>query len=476
MSKQNKALGFLQRLGKSLMTPIAALPVAGLMLRLGQPDVWKFTGALPNGIPWMAAAGGALFDNLALIFAIGIAVGLADENNGVAGLASTIGYLVLTTVAKSFNKDINMGVLAGIYAGILGALLYNKYKAVKLPDFLGFFGGRRFVPIVTSFWMLLSGVILGYVWPLIQGRIDTFGNMLANAGALGALIYGILNRALLPFGLHHVLNSLFWFQFGTFKNAAGKVVTGDLNRFFALDPNAGTYMTGFFPIMMFALPAACFAMISAAKKQNRKAVSGMLLGIAFTAFLTGITEPIEFTFMFIAPVLYGIHAVLTGISLALTSALGIKMGFGFSAGAIDAILNWNISTKPLLLVFIGLGFAVIYYFLFLFFIRKFNIQTPGREENDGILYEAKSLGNSDLDVKGAEVLEAIGGKTNITSMDACVTRIRLTVKDGSLIDQPRLKQLGASGVMKLDSNNYQIVVGTVADPLVSHMKSIMKKI
>jgi PTS system N-acetylglucosamine-specific IIC component len=475
MAKQNKTLAFLQKLGKSLMTPIAALPVAGLMLRLGQADVWAPLGILPNGIPWMAAAGDALFGNLALIFAIGIAVGLADENNGVAGLAAVIGYLVLTTVAKTFNEDINMGVLAGIYSGIIGAMLYNKYKAIKLPDFLGFFGGRRFVPILTSFWMLISGVVLGYVWPIIQNSIDAFGNMLANAGALGAFFYGILNRALIPFGLHHVLNSLFWFQFGTFKNAAGKVITGDLNRFFALDPNAGTYMTGFFPIMMFALPAACFAMISVARKENKKAVSGMLLGIAFTAFLTGITEPIEFTFMFIAPVLYGIHALLTGVSMALTSALGIKMGFGFSAGAIDAILNWNISTKPFLLLLIGLIFAVIYYFLFIFFIKKFNIQTPGREENDGIVHESKSLGNSDLDVKAAEILEAIGNKSNITSIDACVTRIRLTVKDGSLINEARLKQLGASGVMKLDSNNYQIVVGTVADPLVSHMKSLMKK-
>lgn len=475
MAKSNKALGFLQKLGKSLMTPIAALPVASLMLRLGQADVWEPMGILPNGIPWMAAAGGALFDNLALIFAIGIAVGLADENNGVAGLASTIGFLVLTTVAKSFDETINMGVLAGIYSGILGALLYNKYKAIKLPDFLGFFGGRRFVPILTSFWMLISGVILGYVWPLIQGGIDSFGNMLANAGVIGSFIYGIANRALIPFGLHHVLNSLFWFQFGTFKDAAGKIITGDLNRFFVLDPIAGTYMTGFFPIMMFALPAACFAMISAARKQNRKAVSGMLFGIAFTAFLTGVTEPIEFTFMFIAPVLYGLHALLTGLSFAVTSALGIKSGFGFSASAIDLALNWRISTNPLLLVLVGLIFAVIYYFLFLFFIKKFNIQTPGREENDGILYESKSLGNSDLDVKAAEVLEAIGNKTNITSIDACVTRIRLTVKDGSLINQTRLKQLGASGVMKLDQYNYQIVVGTVADPLVSHMKSLMKK-
>ena len=479
MAKQNKVLGFLQKLGKSLMTPIAALPAAGLMLRLGQPDVWAHQHViyLPTGIPWMAAAGGALFENLALIFAIGIAVGLAEENNGVAGLAGAIGYLVLTAVAKSFDKTIDMGVLAGIYAGILGGYLYNKYKAIRLPDFLGFFGGRRFVPIVTSILMLLSGVVAGFIWPHIQTAISAFGNMLAGAGAIGAFFFGVFNRALLPVGLHHVLNSLFWFQFGDFTNAAGKIIHGDLNRFFALDPHAGTYMTGFFPIMMFGLPAACIAMISAAKKENRKAVTGMLLGLAFTSFLTGITEPIEFTFMFIAPVLYGIHAVLTGVSLALTSYLGIKTGFTFSAGAIDAGLNWGISTKPLLLIGIGLIFAVAYYFIFLFFIKKFNVPTPGREE-DGVLYESTSTNkvsrNSDLDVKAAGILEAIGTKSNITSLDACVTRIRLTVKDGDLINQAKLKQLGASGVMKLDANNFQIVVGTMADPLVSHIKTIIK--
>lgn len=477
MAKQNKVLGFLQKLGKSLMTPIAALPAAALMLRLGQPDVWAHVSALPTGIPWMAAAGGALFDNLALLFAIGIAVGLADENNGVAGLAGAIGYLVLNAVAKSFDKTIDMGVLAGIFSGILGGQLYNKYHAIRLPDFLGFFGGRRFVPIVTSFWMLVTGVAMGFIWPHIQAGINSFGNMLSNAGPIGAFFFGVFNRGLLPIGLHHVLNTLFWFQFGSFTNAAGKVIHGDIFRFLALDPTAGTYTTGFFPIMMFGLPAACLAMISAAKKENRKAVTGMLLGIAFTSFLTGITEPIEFTFMFIAPVLYGIHALLTGASLAITSALGIHAGFGFSAGATDMILNWNISTKPVLLVIVGLIFALIYYFVFLFFIKKFNVPTPGRED-DGVLYESTStktgVGNSDLDVRAAGILEAIGTKTNITSLDACVTRIRLTVKDGSLIDQAKLKQLGSSGVMKLDANNYQIVVGTMADPLVSHMKTIIK--
>lgn len=474
MAKNNKILGFLQKLGKALMTPVAALPAAALLLRLGQPDIWAWTGTLPNGIPWMSSAGGSIFDNLPLLFAIGIAVGLAEENNGVAGLAATIGYFVLTKVAVSFNKDINMGVLAGIIAGTLASYLYNKYNSIKVPDFLGFFSGKRFVPIVTSLYALVLGVLAGYVWPLLQNGLNAFGNAVASAGALGSFFFGLLNRLLIPFGLHHVFNSLFWFQFGTFKDSSGKIVTGDLNRFFALDPTAGTFMSGFFPIMMFALPAACLAMITAAKKENKKAVAGMLIGIAVTSFLTGITEPIEFTFMFIAPVLYGIHAVLTGTSLAIATALGVKVGFGFSGGLIDFVLNWGISTKPVLLIVMGLIYAVIYYFIFLFFIKKFNLQTPGREEDISDSSEQKST-KSSLEDKAVQILQAIGNKENIEAIDACITRIRLTVKNGEKIDENRLKQLGANGIMKLDNKNYQIIVGTVADPLVTHIKAIMKR-
>lgn len=462
----NKTLANAQRLGKALMTPVAVLPAASLLLRLGQPDVFN--------LPWMAAAGDALFSNLALIFAIGIAIGLAEENNGVAGLAAAVGYLVLTKVAVTFNKDINMGVLAGILVGILAGYLYNRFKATKLPDFLGFFGGKRLVPILTSFATLGLGVFMGYVWPLLQNGINSVGNTIATSGTIGAFFYGLLNRLLLPFGLHHVLNTLVWFQFGTFTNAAGKVATGDIGRFFAHDPTAGTFMTGFFPIMMFALPAACLAMIATAKKQNRKMVTGMLLGIAFTSFLTGITEPIEFTFMFLAPVLFLIHAILTGTALALTAALGIKTGFGFSAGLIDYVLNLGISTKPLLLIPIGLAYGALYYFVFVFFIKKFNLPTPGRVEDEEVK-TLSGLSNADLTGKAAEILLAIGSKENIKVIDACVTRIRLTVNDPAKIDETRLKQLGAAGVMKMGSNNFQIVVGTVADPLVTHIKSLMKK-
>lgn len=460
-----KTLGWLQKLGKSLMVPVAVLPAAGLLLRLGQPDVLNWA--------WMAAAGDAIFSNLPLIFAIGIAVGFAEENNGVAAIAAIVGYFVMTKVAVSINKDINMGVLAGIITGILSGELYNKYKATKLPDFLGFFGGRRFVPIITSFASLILGVVSGFVWPVIQNGINWFGNAVSGLGAVGTFFYGLLNRLLIPFGLHHVVNTLFWFQLGSYTDSAGKVVNGDLSRFFAGDPTAGSFMTGFFPIMMFALPAACVAMIVTAKKANRKAVTGMLLGVAFTSFLTGITEPIEFVFMFLAPVLYGIHAILTGISGAVVYLLGIKDGFSFSAGAIDYVINYNIATSPLMLILVGLVFAVIYYFIFVFFIKKFNLPTPGRLD-DEMSATLAGLSNAELKVKAAEILEAIGGKENVSSLDACITRIRLTAVDGAGIDEAKLKQIGASAVMKMGANNFQIVVGTVADPLATHIKSLMK--
>lgn len=475
MAKKGRFLQGLQQLGKSLMTPVAALPAAALLLRLGQADLWKWTSltALENGIPWMASAGSAIFGNLPLIFAIGIAVGFAEGNNGVAAIAASIGYLVLTKVAVSFDKTIDMGVLAGIIIGIMAGKLYNKYKTIKLPDFLGFFGGKRFIPIVTSFYSLILGILCGYVWPLIQNGLTRFGNAVADAGSIGGFVFGLLNRLLIPFGLHHVLNTLFWFQFGEFKDATGNIVKGDLNRFFSLDKTAGPYMTGFFPIMMFALPAACLAMITTAKKENRKAVTGMLLGVALTSFLTGITEPIEFSFMFLSPVLYGTHAVLTGIALAVTNALGIRMGFGFSAGLFDYVLNIGISAKPLLLLLICIIFAILYYFIFVFTIVKLNIPTPGRGEDEAVA-NLSNLSNSEIQRKSLQILEALGGKENIHSIDACITRIRLTAVDSSLVDEGKLKEIGVSAVLKMGDSNYQIIVGTIADIMVTHVKDNMK--
>ena len=362
----------LQKLGKALMLPVAVLPAAALLLRLGASDVLD--------IPFIMQAGAAIFDNLALLFAVGIAVGVAFDGGGAAALAGAVGYFTLTKAVVTINSTINMGVLAGIVSGIVAGMLYNKYHNIKLPDFLGFFGGKRFVPIAASLASIVLALVFGYIWPPIQQAIHGVGEWLLGAGLLGAFTFGTLNRLLLPLGLHHVLNSMVWFVFGEFTNAAGQVVTGDLHRFFAGDPTAGVFMTGFFPIMMFALPAAALAMYTTARSANKKAVSGILLSVALTSFLTGITEPIEFAFMFLAPVLYIAHSLLTGAALALCSMLGVLHGFGFSGGAIDYVLNYGLSTKGWMIIPIGLAFAAVYYFLFVAVIKGMNLLTPGREE------------------------------------------------------------------------------------------------
>lgn len=469
MARKDRFLGALQKMGKALMTPIAVLPAAGLLNRLGAPDVWN--------IPWMMQAGGVIFENLPLIFAIGVSVGIAEENNGISALAATVGYLILTKVAVSFDISINMGVLGGILMGVMSGILYNKYKDIELPQFLGFFGGKRFVPIITSILALALGLLAGYVWPAIQEWLNILGISMGKAGAIGAFGFGVLNRLLIPFGLHHILNAVFWMELGSFETASGIIAKGDIARFFAQDPTAGTYMTGFFPIMMFALPAACLAMITTAKRRKRKAVTGMLIGIAFTSFLTGITEPIEFLFMFLAPGLYLIHCLLTGVSLALATTLGIRMGFNFSAGAIDYGLSFGISSKPLWILPIGLAFGVVYYVIFVFFIKKFNIPTPGRINEDENGHEELSFREtvSGLSTKAKDILNAIGGKKNVEAVDACITRVRLSIKDDSKVNEEKLKKLGITAIMRMGEGNLQIVVGTIADPLVTQMKKILKK-
>lgn len=452
-------LGFLQRLGKALMLPIAVLPAAGLLLRLGQPDLLN--------IPFIAAAGDAVFSNLALIFAIGVAIGFSKDGNGAAALAGTIGYFVLTKGAAAIDKDINMSVLGGIISGVIAGLLYNRYHDIKLPDWLGFFGGRRFVPIVTSLVMLVLALIFGYVWPPIQDGINAVGHWIVGAGAVGVGIFGFLNRLLIPVGLHHVLNSFVWFVFGEYN---GK--TGDLSRFFAGDPDAGIFMAGFFPIMMFGLPAAALAMIAAAKKERRKAVAGALLGVALTSFLTGITEPIEFLFMFLSPLLYVVHAVLTGLSLAVATMLDIHHGFTFSAGAIDFFLNYGIAKKPYLLIVQGLVYAVVYFVVFYFLITKLDLKTPGREEEVEGEFTDSGAAQSGVQYEelAAKYIEALGGKDNLAQIDNCVTRLRLKVKDMAKVNEAELKRLGAKGVLRLNQTDLQVVVGTDVEFLANAMR------
>src|SRR5436309_560653 len=374
----DRVLAALQSIGRSLMPPIAVLPAAALLLRFGQPDLLN--------LPWMAAAGSAVFDNLAMIFAVGIAIGLTG-GEGAAALAGLVGFLVFIGVFKAIipqvngapDPNINMGVLSGILVGLVSAGLYRRFHDIRLPDYLAFFGGKRFVPIITALVALILGAIFGLIWPPVQGVINAVGLGIVGLGPLGTGIYGFLNRLLIPLGLHHVLNFYVWFQLGAYHGPKG-IVNGDLNRYFAGDPTAGNFMAGFFPIMMFGLPAACLAMIRHAKFP--KVAAGILLSAALTSFLTGVTEPIEFAFIFVAPVLFLIHAVLTGTSLAVCTILGIRIGFGFSAGLIDYVLNFGKSntSNPLLLLVVGVVYGVLYYFIFSFFITRFDLGTPGRGE------------------------------------------------------------------------------------------------
>jgi len=454
-------LGKLQKLGKALMLPVAVLPVAGLLLRLGQDDLLN--------VPFISAAGDAIIEQLPLLFAIGVAVGLSFDNAGAAGLAGAVGYFVITEGTGAINEDINMGVLAGIIAGVIAGSLYNKYHDIKLPDWLGFFGGRRFVPIITSFVCIVLALIFGYIWPPIQNGIDAVAAWTIGAGAIGVFVFGFLNRLLIPLGLHHVLNNIVWFLFGEYNGAQG-----DIARFFAGDPEAGIFQAGFYPIMMFGLAAAALAMYKTAKPENRKKVSGALFSLAFTSFLTGITEPIEFMFMFLAPSLYVIHALLSGLSLAIVYSLGIRHGFTFSAGAIDYFMNMKFATKGWLLIPIGLVFGLIYYLVFVYIIKKKDLPTPGRMDDEGGEDLDVIIGEQGIDNLAIAYVDALGGAKNIENLDSCITRLRISVNDSGIVDEDVLKGLGASGVIKPSKRNLQVIIGTKAEFLADEINKYLK--
>ncbi|MBO8184823.1 PTS transporter subunit EIIC [Streptomyces spirodelae] len=389
----------LQKVGRSLQLPIAVLPAAGILNRLGQPDVFG-----DEGLKWhdiaaaFAGAGGAIFDNLPLLFCIGVAIGFAKKSDGSTALAALVGFLVYKNVLEAFpvheavvkaGEDTpavyhDPGVLGGVLMGLISAVVWQRFHRTKLVDWLGFFNGRRLVPIIMAFVGLVVGVAFTLIWGPVGDAITSFGEWMTGLGATGAGIFGLINRALIPVGMHQFLNTVAWFQLGDFKDASGDVVHGDIARFFAGDPSAGQFMSGFFPIMMFGLPAAALAIAHCAKPHRRKAVTGMMVSLALTSFVTGITEPIEFTFMFIAPVLYVVHAVLTAVSMAVTWSLGVHDGFSFSAGFIDYAINWSLAEKPWMIVPIGLCFAAVYYGIFRFLIVRLDIKTPGREPDEEV--------------------------------------------------------------------------------------------
>lgn len=474
----------LQGLGRALMLPIAVLPVAGLLLRLGQPDLLD--------LPFVATSGQSIFAHLGLLFAIGVGVGLARENNGAAGLAGAVAYVVLTEGAKVLmqvptsalppgdldsatrdalltlwkDKELSkLSVPAGIICGLAAGSLYNRFHDIRFPEYLSFFGGRRFVPIISGMFGLFGAAVFGLGFPALEAGVDQISLWVAQSGSIGLFLYGALNRILIVTGLHHILNNIAWFVVGEHQG-----VTGDLNRFFAGDPTAGAFMTGFFPVMMFGLPAACFAMWRAARPDRRKAVGGMLLSMALTSFLTGVTEPIEFTFMFLAPALYGLHALLTGASMALMDALGVKIGFGFSAGLFDYVLNYSQSTKPWMLIPVGLAYAAVYYVTFSYAIRLLNLATPGRElESESFEVHKQEL-ESPAGLPIAYIA-ALGGADNLLEISACTTRLRLILKDRSLASEPQIKRLGAKAVLNIGEKGLQVVIGPESDRIASAMRT-----
>jgi len=475
-------LSSLQRIGGALMLPIAVLPIAGLLLRLGQPDLLNYAS--------MAAAGDAIFANLGLLFAIGVAVGLARENHGAAGLASVVGYLVTTKgaevliavppdavanftgqardLAVAAYKAHELGKLSvpvGIISGLIAGGLYNRFSEIRLPSYLAFFGGRRFVPIASGFAGLLVAAVFGWEWQRVETGMDALSQSVLHAGAFGLFAYGVLNRILIVTGLHHIINNIAWFLLGDYNGT-----TGDLKRFFAGDPSAGAFMAGFFPVMMFGLPAACLAMYHAARPERRKAVAGLLGSIALTSLLTGVTEPIEFTFIFLAPALYAVHALLTGVAFVIMNALHVRLGFGFSAGLFDYVLNFNKATRPLLLLPVGLAYFGLYYGLFRFVISWLNLKTPGRED-EPVAVEAESGAPAD---RALAYIKALGGAANIVALDACTTRLRLVMADQSVVDEAALKRLGARGMIRPSATALQVVVGTDADQVAGEMKIALR--
>ncbi|NLL78705.1 MAG: PTS transporter subunit EIIC [Clostridiales bacterium] len=476
---------YLQKLGKSLMLPVACLPVASILMGIGywiDPTGW---GANNVVAAFLLKAGGALIDNMAILFAIGVGVGMSDDSDGTSGLAGLVSWLTITTLlapgAVAFFKGCDVAEVpaafskiqtqfTGILAGLIGATCYNKFKGTKLPDALSFFSGKRCVAIVTAGCSIIAALIMFFIWPVIYGGLVSFGEAIVATGGIGAAIYAFLNRLLIPFGLHHALNSVFWFD------VAG---INDLGNFWSGEGvlgQTGMYMTGFFPVMMFGLPAGALAMYHTAKDKKKKIAAGVLFAGALSSFFTGVTEPLEFAFMFLAPGLYVLHAGLTGVSALICYYLPVRSGFNFSAGLVDWVLSFKapMAQNPWILIPVGLVFAVIYYVLFRVVITKFDLKTPGREDDDISDAEMNvQLANNDFTTVARIVLEGLGGKENVKSLDNCVTRLRLEVKDYTAVDEKKIKSAGISGIIRPSKTSVQVIVGTKVQFVADEMKKML---
>jgi N-acetylglucosamine PTS system EIICBA or EIICB component len=482
---------FFQRLGRSLMLPVAVLPAAAILMGIGY---WIDPTGWGSGSPvaaFLIKAGGSIIDNIPFLFAVGVALGMAKEKDGSAALSGLVAYLVVTTLLSSGTVGMLKGIdptkvdpafgkignaFVGIISGLVAAMMYNRFSKVKLPDALAFFSGKRLVPIMTAVSMLVVSLALFFIWPVIYTGLVSFGEAISKLGAFGAGLYGFFNRLLIPTGLHHALNSVFWFD------VAG---INDIGNFWASKGTKGVtgmYQAGFFPVMMFGLPAAALAMVHTAKSKKRKEIASLMLAAGFASFFTGVTEPIEFAFMFVAPMLYLVHAVLTGLSLMIAAMFHWTAGFGFSAGLVDFVLSLKIpiANHPYMLLVQGLVFAVIYYFVFRFIITKFNLMTPGREEDTDEEETAeesggKSTADNKFAVMAEKIYDGLGGDANVTSIDNCVTRLRIEVKDMQAVDQKKIKSTGVPGINIVGPQSIQVIVGTNVQFVADEMIQIRNK-
>ena len=477
---------YLQKLGKALMLPVACLPICGILMGIGyllcpaSMQGGDITGFGPMVGIFLVKAGGALIDNMALLFVIGVGVGMSDDNDGTGGVAALASWLMITTLFPSiadnadktlaFNKIANPFI--GILAGVIGSTCYNKFKSTKLPDWLSFFSGKRCVAIIAGVVSILVSVVLLFVWPILFGVLISIGNAISGMGALGAGIYAFLNRLLIPTGLHHALNNVFWFD---------TIGLGDLTHFWAGETSAdvswslGMYMSGFFPCMMFGIPGAALAMIQCAKDNKKKVAIGLVASAALCAFICGVTEPFEFGFMFLAPGLYVIYALLYGIFTVVTVLLGFRAGFSFSAGATDLLFSASLpaAQKTWLIIPLGIAAFIVFYVVFRFAILKFNLKTPGREDDDTDETTVK-LANDNFTEVAKIILEGVGGKGNVASIDNCITRLRLEIKDYTAVDEKKIKSAGVAGVIRPGKNSVQVVIGTKVQFVADEFKKLCK--
>ena len=483
---------FLQKLGKSLMLPVACLPICGILMGLGY---WMcpatMQGGEINGIIqqigfYLVKAGGALIDNMAILFAIGIGVGMADDNDGTAALSALASWLMITNLLSTANVSVirtlsETSTLAfdkianpfiGIIAGLIGAMCYNRFKNTQLPDWLSFFSGKRCVVIVAGVVSILASVVLLFVWPVIFGALVALGEAIVSLDAVGAGIYAFFNRLLIPFGLHHALNNVFWFD---------TIGLGDITHFWAGETSAdvswslGMYMSGFFPCMMFGIPGAALAMVHTAKPAKRKIVIGLVASAAISAFVCGVTEPFEFGFMFLAPVLYVIYALLYGIFVTITTLVGFRAGFMFSAGATDLLFSASLpaAQKTWMIIPLGIAAFIVFYVVFRFAIVKFNLKTPGREDDD-VDETTVKLANNNFTEVAKIVLEGVGGKENVASIDNCITRLRLEIKDYTKVDEKKIKSAGVAGVIRPGKTSVQVIIGTKVQFVADEFKKLCK--